>query len=210
MTFLLIVQESLLGSSKILECLANIKIHEKYTYTSHYILFGPAMVAGRVLWNRIYPTFCPSFCPSLGRSICPSVFPDFRLSGRFLGIVSLVFSKFWDMLETHMKLCMTEPYFLEKIFLPSKLEKWTKNGSKNGFLNFLKNLVINFYWICSIMKIYITWCVPAQIPYLRNCYSWDSGQNVLSQSDCRIFQSTISVEQISKITWIFAGWYKFT
>ena len=30
----------------------------------------------------------------------------------------------------------------------------------------MKNFVINFYWICSIMKIGIIYCVPAQIPYL--------------------------------------------
>ena len=41
-------------------------------------------------------------------------------------------------------------------------QKWTKNG----FLNLLKNLVVNFYWICSIMKIYIICCVSTQIPYL--------------------------------------------
>ena len=39
-------------------------------------------------------------------------------------------------------------------------------GQKLFFFNLLKNLVINFYWICSIMKIYIICCVPAQIPYL--------------------------------------------
>ena len=34
------------------------------------------------------------------------------------------------MLEPHMKLCVTEPDFLEKNFLPPKLGKWTKNGPK--------------------------------------------------------------------------------
>ena len=49
------------------------------------------------------------------------------------------------MLETHMKLCVTEPDFLEKNFLSQKLGKWTKNGPKLFFLNILKKLVINFY-----------------------------------------------------------------
>ena len=31
------------------------------------------------------------------------------------------------MLETHMKLCTTEPDFLGKKFLPQKLGKWAKN-----------------------------------------------------------------------------------
>ena len=34
------------------------------------------------------------------------------------------------------------------------LEKWTKKGQKK-FLILLKNLVINFYWIFTIMNIYI-------------------------------------------------------
>ena len=39
-------------------------------------------------------------------------------------------------------------------------------GKKNAFLYLLKILIINFYWICSIMKIYIICCVPTQISYL--------------------------------------------
>ena len=38
-------------------------------------------------------------------------------------------------------------------------------GQKQGFLNLLKNLGINFFWIGSIMKIYISYFL-AQIPYL--------------------------------------------
>ena len=60
---------------------------------------------------------------------------------------------------------MTEADFLEKKLSP-KLGKLTKNGQKQGLFNLLKNLVVNFYWICSIVKIYIISCVPAQIPYL--------------------------------------------
>ena len=46
------------------------------------------------------------------------------------------------MLETHMKLCVTESDSPEKNFLPQKLGKWAKNGLKTEFL---KNFVINFY-----------------------------------------------------------------
>ena len=35
------------------------------------------------------------------------------------------------MLETHMKLCVTQPDFLEKFFLPQKLGKWVLNILKN-------------------------------------------------------------------------------
>ena len=50
------------------------------------------------------------------------------------------------MLYTHMKLCVTEPDFPEKMFLSQKLGNWDKNGPKTGFfLNILKNFGINFY-----------------------------------------------------------------
>ena len=68
------------------------------------------------------------------------------------------------LLETHMKLGVTEADFMEK--LPQNWENELKSGQKQGYFNLLKNLVINFYWICFLMKIYIVFCVPAQIPYL--------------------------------------------
>ena len=36
------------------------------------------------------------------------------------------------------------------------------------------------------------------------------GQNVLSQSDCSIFKSTIFPEKINEIAWFFTCWYKLT
>ena len=40
------------------------------------------------------------------------------------------------MLETHMKLSLTEPDFLGKPFFPKNLRKWAKNSPKTGvFLN---------------------------------------------------------------------------
>ena len=76
-----------------------------------------------------------------------SVLLSFYLFGWFLEIVSLFFLNFDMVLETLKML----------------------------FLNLLKNLVLNFHWNCSIMKIYIIYSVPAQVPYLekklflRNC-----------------------------------------
>ena len=84
-------------------------------------LLGPPGVAGRVLQNRV----CPSFCLS------------FYLSRHLLGIVSLVFCNFGMVLETHLKLCVTDPDFLEKLFLPKKLGKWTRNGPKARFFEFI-------------------------------------------------------------------------
>ena len=49
------------------------------------------------------------------------------------------------MLETHMKLFVTEPDFPGKFFLPQKWENGPKIGLKQGFFNLLENLFINFY-----------------------------------------------------------------
>ena len=48
------------------------------------------------------------------------------------------------------------------------------------------------------MKIYITCCASAESLYWEKSCSWDVGQNALSQSDCRIFKSTIFPEQIDE------------
>ena len=50
-------------------------------------------------------------------------------------------------------------------FLTKNWEKGPKMDQKQGFFNLLENLVINFYWIWSIVEIYIIYCVPAEIPY---------------------------------------------
>ena len=96
-----------------------------------------------------------SVCPS----VLPSILPFFCLSRHFLKLNHYFFLNLSIVLETHVKFCVTEPDFLEKLFLTPKLGKWTKNGPKIV-------LVINFYWVCSIIKICIICCVCAQIPYL--------------------------------------------
>ena len=47
-------------------------------------------------------------------------------------------------------------------------------------------------------------------PHIRekSC-SWDTSQNVLGQSDCRILKTAISWERNSQFTWFFACRYKF-
>ena len=62
---------------------------------------------------------------SVHPSICPSVSLEF-----FLELYLRFFLNFSMVLETHMKLCVTEPDFLGKYFLPQKFRKWTKNGPK--------------------------------------------------------------------------------
>ena len=89
-------------------------------------------------------------------------------------------------LETIMKFCMTAQDFFEKLILLLKL-------------NLKKNLAINFHWSCCIMTMYIICCVPSQILYWEKSCFWYIGENAFSQSNYRIFKSTISVEQINEI-----------
>ena len=51
-----------------------------------------------------------------------------------------------------MKLCMTGRFCEKKKKIPKKF--W-KMGQKQGSLNLLKDLVINFYYICSVMKTFV-------------------------------------------------------
>ena len=110
------------------------------------------MVAGTVPWNRVFLSFSLSFHLS--------VRPFFSLSRCFLGIVLLIFSKFWHGARIPCQVMCDRAGFSRKIFFAPKM------GQNQGFFNLLENLVINFYWIWSIMKIYILCCVPAQIPFL--------------------------------------------
>ena len=43
----------------------------------------------------------------------------------------------------------------------------------------------------------------------KNSGSRDMKKNAHGQSDCRIFKSTISLEQNDEKDWFFACWYKF-
>ena len=67
-------------------------------------------------------------------------------------------------LEIHMKLCVIGSDFPGKVFFyPQNWENERKMGQKQGLL---KGLVINFYWIFSVLKIYVICSVLAEIPYL--------------------------------------------
>ena len=91
------------------------------------------------------PSVLPSFCPEV-----------------FLGLVHYFFLKLSMMLGAHV-LCVTGSHFLKKIFFPQKWGKWAK---KQGFLNLLEIFFINFFWIWSLKKVYNTYCILVQIPYL--------------------------------------------
>ena len=94
-------------------------------------------------------------------------------------------------LEGHVVLCVTEPNFL-KNFLHRKWGKWAKK---------------RVFWICwkiwalifSEFSLYRTFILIIVFLHKSHTWeksgSWDMSQNVLSQSDCRIFKSIISLKQ---------------
>ena len=108
------------------------------------LLARPKALAGRIPWNR--------FCLSLPPDICMGVF--FELDH----YISLGFCQG---ARNQYEVVHDNPIFL-KNFSP---QNWG-NGPKIGFLNLKKNLVINFLRICSIIKMFIIFCVPPQIPFL--------------------------------------------
>ena len=79
---------------------------------------------------------------------------------RFLGIVSVVFSKFCHGARNLYEVVLDRAGFFGKYFLPQKLGKWTKIGQKQGFFEFIEkfghqfllNLFYNenlYYMLCS-------------------------------------------------------------
>ena len=142
-------------------------------------------------------------------SFCPSVLPSVRVYS-WNCIISF-FLNFGTVLEIYMKLCVTEADFPEKNFLLRKLGKWTKNGPKTGFFEFIEKFCHYLLLTLPYDEIYFICCKFLHKFHIwENFCSWDMGQNVLRQSDCKIFQSTISLEQINEIAWFFVCLYKFT
>ena len=69
----------------------------------------------------------------------------FRLSGCFLQIVSLVFSKFWHGGRNPYEVGCDSQIFQKKMFCLENLENRPKMDQKHGFWNLLKDFAINFY-----------------------------------------------------------------
>ena len=92
--------------------------------------------------------------------------PFFRLSGHFLGIVSLVFSNFLHGARNPYEVVCDRAGF---------------SGKKSSLRQKL-----GIYWICWIIKSYFIWCIPVQILYLGKFLLLRYGPKC-SQSDCRIF-----------------------
>ena len=78
------------------------------------------------------------------------------------------------MLETYTKLGMTEHDFLEKLFLPPELGKWTKKGPKTGFFEFIEKFGYKFLVSLFYNEIFfylLCFCTnPMQILFLKNFF----------------------------------------
>ena len=139
----------------------------------------------RILFKHLYALLDPRRWTKgsyeLG-SVRLSILP----SENFLGIGSLVFS------ETHHGVrdpcgVRNRAAFFEKKNLTPKWGKWSKFCPDNGFLNFLENLVIFFFWIWSITKVYSICC---------KMFSANQIVRFLQQTDVK--------------AWFFACWYRLT
>ena len=72
--------------------------------------------------DRISPSFCQSF----------------RLSGHFLGNVSLFFSKFWHGARNPNEVARDRAEFSGKFVFASKLGKIDQKWTENGCIEFIK------------------------------------------------------------------------
>ena len=105
-------------------------------------------------------------------------------------------------LETHMKLCVTELDFSEKDFCPQNWENRPKMDQKKGFWIYWKISTLSFTEFVLQWK-FILFAVFLNISHIWENFSFGyMDQNVLSQS-------TISPEQINEFAGYFALWYKF-
>ena len=81
-----------------------------------------------------------------------------------------------------MVLCITEPDFFGK--KKKRSLKNGRNGLKIGFFEFIGNFSRYFFLVWSIKKVCIIFCIMIL-----------TGILVFSESDCRIFKLTTSLEQ---------------
>ena len=133
----------------------------------------------------------PSFCP-----------------GIFLELHHCFFSKFWHGAWNPHEVVHDISGFSRNKILPQGIRKMDQEWTQNRVFEFSEKFG-NFYWICSVMKIYIICCVPAQIPYLGKLIP-EICAKMFSANQIAVFLSTIAPEQIIEMTWFLAYWCKFT
>ena len=137
------------------------------------------------------PRLWPEGSYELG-SIHPSFCPEV-----FLGLADYVFLKLRMLLEALVVFCVTEPNFLKKkIFLTKKCRKWAQNTVFWIYSKILSLIFSEF----GLKKNYIIFSeFILFVVFLHKSHTWEKsgsryiGQNLLGQSDCRIFKSPISL-----------------
>ena len=153
----------------------------KYQFTA-VLLLRPLVVAGRILWYR----FCPSFPPDICLGVSLDLDHQISLS--------------WHYTRNSYEVVHNNLILWKNCFCPKN-----KNVQSKGFLNSKKNLVTNFHCILYWKLLFAVFLHKSSI--WEKSYSWDIGQNPLSQSDCRISKWTISPEQIDETVSFLACWY---
>ena len=114
--------------------------------------------------RSVHPSVCPLISPFIHPSISPSIHPSVR---GFSWNCKSSFPEFWYETRNPYQVVCDRAWFSGKKYFCLKVwENGPKIGQKQGFLNLLKDLVINLHWTCSVMKTYIICCVTGQIPYL--------------------------------------------
>ena len=128
----------------------------------------------------------------LVQSICLFAHPSSHLSIQMFFMESdhMFFSKFWNGVNKQHEVERVTAKFLN-LFVP----KLSQNRSKWGFFKLLKNLVIRYQCIWSLIGVDIICLIPSM-------------KNLVL--DFRIFKPTTSQWKIDEIAWFFVCWCKFT
>ena len=150
----------------------NAKLNNSANDSSFKVVIWPPAVVGRVLQNRVCPSFRSSFC----------------WSGSFLEIASLVFSKFWHGARNLYEVVPDKAGFSGKKFFATKIGKIDWKWAKNRvFCIYWKVWSLTFTGFVLKWK-FILFAVFLQKSHIWEIFfSWNMGQNVLSHSYCRIF-----------------------
>ena len=132
-----------------------------YTQYTAVVLVQPLAVARTILRNRV--------CPSFQRVVCPGVFLEWII--RFLWI--------WHGARNPYHVVRDSWMFWKNVLCRKNRENGQKQAKKKGVLK--KNLVNNFHWICSVMKIYNICCVLHKFYILWNKNLFQRYRSNLSQ-----------------------------
>ena len=103
-------------------------------------------------------------------------------------------------------LCMTEPDLFRKTsFAPNTAKLGQNWTTTKAFLNLLKKLILNFCWICSILKKKFISFVSVHNLCLVKIFFLRFGPKCFLTIRLQYFW----MNEINEIAWFFACWYQF-